>query len=67
MRNVWELLLFSLTYDTININNACLFLDWIRLFLFNLIKIKSLAQWIKKLLKRFFAKILKIFKITFEE
>ena len=67
MRNVWELLLFSLTYDTININNACLFLDWIRLLLFNLIKIKSLAQWIEKLLKRFFAKILKIFKITFEE
>lgn len=46
---------------------ACLFADWLRLLFFNLINIKSLSQWIEKILKKFFAKILKIFKITFEE
>ena len=46
---------------------ACLFADWLRLLFFNLIKIKSLSQWIEKISKTFFKKILKIFKITFDE
>jgi len=46
---------------------SCLFIDYIRLLLFKVCRIKEFSCWLEKIIGKFFKAILKIFKINFDE